>query len=1203
MLKYKGLLLGVVLILCATFISKVFFTSTSPADESPQKFKATIEQIHQEQLAVQSILEKDSLKNQSIHTTQPFFIFEEDSITYWSDHYIKFTLDDFDQTKTEQLVLLRNGYYYVKITPFRKYKLVSILPLWVQFDVKNEFLPDQINEAVFGRVADFNLSVKEKLAYAYHDLQGNLLFYTSIKIQHPNVWSDIVYLSAVLIGLFFIGVHSIKVLKEHYQSVQLHLFILVLIIGLRFLVLYLSHSHLFATWLFDPKEFASSMVSPSYADLLLNSVFVLTILLLLLKLMPGWNIDRIRSKKTSLKYALGTLFLVANLAGVIYFLNTIKGFYQNSQWNYDVTQRFVFNEYEWVYLLLLFIVGINYFFIHRVSLQLYRRTLSSSFIKNVFTSGTILTVITVICLFMGVIWWWLIAVQGSLIFVVLQFKLYQQSVGFNQKTFLHLVLVVMFISLSCGYLNFENHQLRLMDKVERFGQQLLTDGDLQSEFYLFEAAKKIENDSYIQDKILDDYFRKEKISKKIKRKYLNKYLDRYDKKIYIYDNRGDLMYSEGEVHKYSWMLREYHKKKYSTDYPGLYYVNDYSNSSANKLVNFVRIKKQDKVTSYIILELSLKKVIPHSVFPRLLSDDRAEMQKEKRSYAIYLNGDLQYSSGQFNYTKLDRTVPIQQETFKAQGHIHHVIKGNSNQVVVVSVPDTKWNSILTNFSFVFMVLIFILLGLLSTNAIWMRISGIKLNFSARIQLYLSIAYLFPLFVVSIATISIINSNYKADLEKSFLQKSELISERISDLISQSSQLNEADKIEEVLQNLVFYTEHDIYVYDQTGQLMFSSQPIIFSKGLLSNRINPEAYQHIIDDNNRLLQANESIGQLFFNTVYRTLYSSQNKGAAGVIALPYYNSEIVLETRKIAVLSTTLNIFTLVFLMFLLISHITSRSLSAPLNMIAVKIRKTTLGRKNEKIEWNSDDEIGGLVKEYNEMLEKLEESEKELAIKEKESAWREMAQQVAHEIKNPLTPMKLSLQHLQRTMGDGENMDRIKRTLTTLLTQIETLNDIATSFSSFARMPLPSSDTFDIVTSCQETCNLYANDEKVDLVTQIDLEECLVVGDKKLMGRILTNLVLNGIQAVEEDTRPQIYIGLKKVGNQEVLLYVQDNGIGISADLKDKVFVPKFSTKSTGSGIGLAVAKNGVEHAGGKIWFETEENKGTCFYIQLPILK
>lgn len=269
-------------------------------------------------------------------------------------------------------------------------------------------------------------------------------------------------------------------------------------------------------------------------------------------------------------------------------------------------------------------------------------------------------------------------------------------------------------------------------------------------------------------------------------------------------------------------------------------------------------------------------------------------------------------------------------------------------------------------------------------------------------------------------------------------------------------------------------------------------------------------------------------------------------------------------------------------------------------MISQTLKQTTLSGNNEKLDWPARDEIGILVQEYNDMIEKLGESRKALSRQEKESAWKEMAQQVAHEIKNPLTPMKLKIQHLQRVLNADSNA---VESLQSLLQQVDTLNDIATSFSSFAKMPIAVIEKVDLLHVISDTVELYKDNKEVIIECSLpEGEEIYVNTDKSMMGRIFTNLILNGIQSVPNSRQACIHIKCYVTYKNEVMVAISDNGNGIPEEIKDKIFTPNFSTKFTGSGIGLTLAKRGIEQSKGNIWFDTSEGVGTTFYIVLPLL-
>jgi two-component system nitrogen regulation sensor histidine kinase NtrY len=263
-----------------------------------------------------------------------------------------------------------------------------------------------------------------------------------------------------------------------------------------------------------------------------------------------------------------------------------------------------------------------------------------------------------------------------------------------------------------------------------------------------------------------------------------------------------------------------------------------------------------------------------------------------------------------------------------------------------------------------------------------------------------------------------------------------------------------------------------------------------------------------------------------------------------------------------------------------------------------------LGKKNEPVEWSSDDEIGALVKEYNRMLSQAEKSAELLARSERESAWREMAKQVAHEIKNPLTPMKLRIQHLERAWKDeAPNFDeKMKVFSESLIEQIDTLTNIANEFSNFAKMPKAQNEAMNLDQVLKATVSLFHSKESFVLSYTSQMNgEANIHADKEQIIRVFNNLITNAIQAIPESQEGKIEVFLRREDDYAVV-EVRDNGSGIPAHEQEKIFVPNFTTKSTGTGLGLAMVKNIVENAEGKVWFHSKEKIGSVFFVSFPLI-
>jgi nitrogen fixation/metabolism regulation signal transduction histidine kinase len=261
-----------------------------------------------------------------------------------------------------------------------------------------------------------------------------------------------------------------------------------------------------------------------------------------------------------------------------------------------------------------------------------------------------------------------------------------------------------------------------------------------------------------------------------------------------------------------------------------------------------------------------------------------------------------------------------------------------------------------------------------------------------------------------------------------------------------------------------------------------------------------------------------------------------------------------------------------------------------------------LGAKNAPIPWQHNDEIGLLIAEYNKMINELEESSNKLAEGERQGAWREMAKQVAHEIKNPLTPMKLSLQHLQLAIQkkDPNVEEKIRKTSELLIKQIDSLSQMAEEFSAFAKMPEAEVEVVDLNQILDEIVLLFDKDENCVINYKPLKGKVTVRADGNQLGRVFTNIVKNALQAIPQDQKGLIKIS-GSIKYSMITLAFEDNGKGIPEELKKKIFNPNFSTKNSGMGLGLAISRKITEQFYGNIYFTSKQGKGSTFFVTLPV--
>lgn len=337
--------------------------------------------------------------------------------------------------------------------------------------------------------------------------------------------------------------------------------------------------------------------------------------------------------------------------------------------------------------------------------------------------------------------------------------------------------------------------------------------------------------------------------------------------------------------------------------------------------------------------------------------------------------------------------------------------------------------------------------------------------------------------------------------------------------------------------------------------------------------------------------------------YRSLYSYINDSKfkpLGIIYIPYIedNSYYKQELQNFLLKLVQINLSMLVIAIIL--AYFLSKYITSSLHKISTKISNTQFNQQNEKIAIKgAGREIKLLIIAYNKMIDKLEDSAARLAQNEREQAWREMAKQVAHEIKNPLTPMRLTVQNFERRFDPSDELviPKMKDFCLSLIQQIDTMSAVASAFSNFASMPAQQNETVDLVEIIPLALDIFNSDfiqfncDESQLITTIDRTQLI---------RVITNLVKNALQSFSEDaTDKKITVDLRTL-NEKIYLSVIDNGKGIETEFYDRIFEPKFTTKTSGMGLGLSIIKNIIESYHGTITFNSEINKGTTFTIILP---
>jgi nitrogen fixation/metabolism regulation signal transduction histidine kinase len=416
-------------------------------------------------------------------------------------------------------------------------------------------------------------------------------------------------------------------------------------------------------------------------------------------------------------------------------------------------------------------------------------------------------------------------------------------------------------------------------------------------------------------------------------------------------------------------------------------------------------------------------------------------------------------------------------------------------------------------------------------------------------------------------------------------------------------LSAADKgnfIESKLKRSSKIFKTDINFYDPSGFLVATSRPRVFNSGLLGEQMNPESMTAFKIGNKSSFSHTEKIGKLSFVSSYLPFYST-NGFLLGYLNLQQFGQQQESEQQLQQFLLSIIHIFLVLLAISIIIALFISNWLTSPLRMLQRNFASVRLGQTNQRIVYLQEDEIGALVKNYNKKLDELEEAARQLTISERESAWRDVAKQVAHEIKNPLTPMKLSVQHLLRTFNPEkeDSKERLIRVLESLIEQIDALSHIADEFSNFAKMPPPDFAEMDLLPVIQNVMAIYQQETNAKIELETDLKETHVLADREQMVRVFNNLIKNAIQAIPSDKNGEIRIRID-AEKENYKIRISDNGIGMEHSQLNRIFVPYFTTKSNGSGLGLAMVKQIIENHNGTITAESAIGTGSSFHLLIP---
>ncbi|HET6555857.1 MAG TPA: HAMP domain-containing sensor histidine kinase [Prolixibacteraceae bacterium] len=735
---------------------------------------------------------------------------------------------------------------------------------------------------------------------------------------------------------------------------------------------------------------------------------------------------------------------------------------------------------------------------------------------------------------------------------------------------------------------------------------LSSEQDPIAEVFLTNMQKKFNTDSVIPKLLTPPY---EDLEYYLSRNYFDGYFRKYAIQ-YIFCSGTDNVLIDDNISEPCFPHFDKLITEAGTELPGsrFYFMN---NMEGMVYLGKLHYHMADDPKGFsIFITMNSKPVSEGIGFPELLMDKSLikPFRYKYLSYAKYFDDELVNRSGEYtyNYYLQSYNLAASDNEFTLQqwdGYNHVIYRPDDKNNIIVSNQSIDFLDYLISFPYLFVFyFVFVMLITIVGNPN-LRKFIIPRDLRFKIQVAIISVVLISLVFVAAGTIYYNIQEYKIRHQNDLQAKMESISGEIENRLNMVGAITPELQmwLYEELYNLSNIFKTDINIYDIKGELIASSRPEIFRVGITSERINAEAFYELSERYQLHYFHPEKIGNLSYLSAYEPIMNNQGD-YLGYLNLPYFTRQDELRQGISTFVVAFINLYLFLFLASVIVALLLSNKITLPLSQIREKLKGIQLGKKSEQINYQGEDEIGALVREYNHKVDELAESAELLAKSERESAWREMAKQVAHEIKNPLTPMKLNIQYLQRAKAEGKEHydDFFDRVTQNLIEQIDTLSGIATEFSNFAQIPKAKNEVFDLIEVLKNVCGLFETNDNLQFSFNTNnLKEMKVYADKEQLSRAFLNLVKNGIQSIPTEQTGKISISVEQ-REAVAIIAIGDNGSGISEEAQEHLFEPNFTTKTSGMGLGLSIVQNIIQNFGGRICYETSAVTGTTFFIEIP---
>ncbi|MBN2776321.1 MAG: hypothetical protein JXR36_01685 [Bacteroidales bacterium] len=1137
-----------------------------------------------------------------------YFLYQKNELKHWTTNDIPLPTSTTYGFFEKGLINLNNGWYICHVVVEEDWHIVGLFRLKKEYSYENDILHNEFypefripSKATISLDSLSNstkvcFDSKDKKECFYLTLPKDLQDKTQFSFFH---FTKMTSLLLAIILLFFVLAFANQIF--HGLNGMFSLFFLIILFLIRFLMLKYSFAESFIEFaLFGPELFAESFWMPSLGDYLINVFFFIAFAVFIFMFFNP-------KKQVILSIVPKSIFSISMSLMMFLSGKLISELFYGLVWNSSISFSFenILNldiySFLGTFIIVMIISGFLlimyrlltifkqnlYFIVITVSLSLLYSYSIITELNEGYTTNTII-IFNLLFLFLWV----------CLSFICLKKKM----------NYFWSVLLLILVSLITS-----EHFSRLSNKKEIDAYKVITynlaaERDVSAEFFLKQTYNEIKNNDALNNAVLKrDFLQIQAIVNKIM--LSKRYFNKYETQTTICQCTDSLLIEPDMISVECFDFFRNQINTHGIIIPGSnFYFLDNHNGRISYMGE-ISSMLQDSTFINIYIELNSKIFSEGLGYPELLLDKKLTVKKTSRdyNYAKYNKGHLISSKGDYKYRftlKPQENDTSEYSFYVKDGYIHFKYRPDAENLIILSKPDTQYSSELVSFTYIlfFLFLIF--------NIVWLIINIFKgyvthgTTLKTKIQISFITILILSLILTGTISIFFIIQGYKDKQRETVQDKVHSVLVELEHNVGTQKNLDYSDA--EYLNSLlvrysnVFYT--DINLYDLNGILLSSSRIELYDKGLKGRYLDSKAYNELIINNAGTVLINESIDNISYLSAY-VPYRNYDNEIIAYLNLPYFARQNEFKEEISNFVIAFSNVFLALILISVIIGIFISRQLTRPLVVIQDKIRSMDIKKKAEKIIYTKNDELGGLIREYNRKVDELSESANKLAQSEREMAWREMAKQIAHEIKNPLTPMKLSVQYLEKAYDkkDEKWEETYRRVSKNLIEQIDILSGIASEFSNFAKMPASRKEIVNIKDIILTTTQLYESTEDVDIETFFNIKsKGLINADKEQMVRVFTNLIKNSIQAIPDNRYGKIKIILEELENSYIAK-VEDNGCGIPESMRPKIFQPNFTTKSSGMGLGLSMVKSILISNNATIHFNTEENVGTEFIIEMPI--